>query len=145
MVQQLQELKENRRSRFYSRVHLSATPRIVVRRAPLSMGFPGKNPGVGYHFLLHSFRNEGKGGRHSQVRGNRQDPHKHAWPRSVAKGSSGPRNGRNLGTSGSKKEEWGNRNVGGRTAGPPRPVSSPPRALGSHFVGKNQVTLVVTQ
>ena len=28
------------------------TPWIVARQAPLSMGFPGKNTGVGSHFLL---------------------------------------------------------------------------------------------
>ena len=29
-----------------------ATPWTVAHQAPLSMGFPGKNTGVGYHFLL---------------------------------------------------------------------------------------------
>ena len=28
------------------------TPWTVTRQAPLSMGFPGKNTEVGYHFLL---------------------------------------------------------------------------------------------
>ena len=31
---------------------LFVTPWTVVRQAPLSMGFPSKNPGVGCHFLL---------------------------------------------------------------------------------------------
>ena len=35
-----------------SRVKLFATLRTVARQTPLSMGFPGKNTGVGYHFLL---------------------------------------------------------------------------------------------
>ena len=29
------------------------TPWTVARQAPLSMGFPGKNTGMGCHFLLH--------------------------------------------------------------------------------------------
>ena len=29
-----------------------ATPQTVAHQAPLSMGFPSKNTGVGYHFLL---------------------------------------------------------------------------------------------
>ena len=37
----------------FSRVQLCATLRTVARQAPLSMGFPGKNTGVGCHFLLH--------------------------------------------------------------------------------------------
>ena len=36
----------------FSCVWLCATPWIVVHQVPLSMGFPGKNTGVGYHFLL---------------------------------------------------------------------------------------------
>ncbi|XDA72876.1 hypothetical protein R6Z07F_003154 [Ovis aries] len=35
-----------------SRVQLFATPWTVARQAPLSMEFPGKNTGVGCHFLL---------------------------------------------------------------------------------------------
>ena len=35
-----------------SHVSLSATPWTAARQAPLSMGFPGKNTGVGCHFLL---------------------------------------------------------------------------------------------
>ena len=31
---------------------LHVTPRTVAHQAPLFMGFPGKNPGVGCHFLL---------------------------------------------------------------------------------------------
>ena len=37
----------------FSRVQLCATLRTVTRQAPLSMGFPGKNTGMGCHFLLH--------------------------------------------------------------------------------------------
>ena len=37
----------------FSRVQLCATLRTVARQAPLSTGFPGKNTGVGCHFLLH--------------------------------------------------------------------------------------------
>ena len=33
-------------------VRLFATPWSVARQAPLSMGFPSKNTGVGCHFLL---------------------------------------------------------------------------------------------
>ena len=33
-------------------VRLFATPWTVAHQAPLSMGFPGKNTGVGCHFLL---------------------------------------------------------------------------------------------
>ena len=36
----------------FSRVRLCATPRTVARQAPLSMGSPGKNTGVGWHALL---------------------------------------------------------------------------------------------
>ena len=35
-----------------SRVQLFVTPWAVARQAPLSMGFSGKNTGVGCHFLL---------------------------------------------------------------------------------------------
>ena len=35
-----------------SRVLLFATPWTVAYQAPLSMGLPGKNTGVGCHFLL---------------------------------------------------------------------------------------------
>ena len=35
-----------------SRVQLSATPWTVAQQAPLHMGFPGKDTGVGYHFLI---------------------------------------------------------------------------------------------
>ena len=38
--------------RSLSRVWLSATPWTVAHQAPLSKGFPGKNTGVGCHFLL---------------------------------------------------------------------------------------------
>ena len=36
----------------FSCVQLFATPRTVTCQAPLPMGFPGKNTGVGCHFLL---------------------------------------------------------------------------------------------
>ena len=35
-----------------SRVLLFVTSGTVARQAPLSMGFPGKNTGVGCHFFL---------------------------------------------------------------------------------------------
>ena len=35
-----------------NRVRLFATPWTIAYQAPLSMGFPGKNTGVGCHFLL---------------------------------------------------------------------------------------------
>ena len=38
-------------SRF-SRVRLCATPQTAARQAPPSLGSPGKNTGVGFHFLL---------------------------------------------------------------------------------------------
>ena len=38
--------------RSLSRVWLFATPWTVAHQAPLSMGFPSKNTGVGCHFLL---------------------------------------------------------------------------------------------
>ena len=38
--------------KLLSRVRLFATPWTVAYQAPLSMGFSGKNTGVGYHFLL---------------------------------------------------------------------------------------------
>ena len=38
-------------SRF-SRVRLCATPEMAAHQAPLSLGFSGKNTGVGCHFLL---------------------------------------------------------------------------------------------
>ena len=38
--------------RVLSRARLSATPWTVSRQAPLSMGFPSKNTGVGCRFLL---------------------------------------------------------------------------------------------
>ena len=39
-------------SRF-SRVRLCATPQMTAHLAPLSLDSPGKNTGVGCHFLLH--------------------------------------------------------------------------------------------
>ena len=36
----------------FSHVQLFVTLRIVACQAPLSMDFPGKNTGVGCHFLL---------------------------------------------------------------------------------------------
>ena len=36
----------------FSRVRLFVTPWTVAHKAPLSMGFSGKNTGVGCHFLL---------------------------------------------------------------------------------------------
>ena len=39
-------------SRF-SRVRLCATPQTAAHQAPLSLDSPGKNTGVGCHFLLH--------------------------------------------------------------------------------------------
>ena len=39
-------------SQSLSRVQLFATPWTVAHQAPLSMNFPGKNTGVGCHFLL---------------------------------------------------------------------------------------------
>ena len=38
--------------KWLSHVQLSATPWTVAYQAPLSMNFPGKNTGVGCHFLL---------------------------------------------------------------------------------------------
>ena len=38
-------------SRF-SRVQLCATPQTAAHQAPPSLGFSGKNTGVGCHFLL---------------------------------------------------------------------------------------------
>ena len=38
-------------SRF-SRVQLCATPETAAHQAPPSLGFSGKNTGVGWHFLL---------------------------------------------------------------------------------------------
>ena len=38
--------------KLLSHVQLFATPWTVSCQAPLSMGFPGKNTGVGCHFLL---------------------------------------------------------------------------------------------
>ena len=38
--------------RCYSRVQLFATLWTIAHQAPLSMGFPGKNTGVGCHALL---------------------------------------------------------------------------------------------
>ena len=37
---------------LFSRVRLTVTPLTVARQAPLSMDCPGKNTGVGCHFLL---------------------------------------------------------------------------------------------
>ena len=37
----------------FSHVQLCATLWTIARQASLSMGFPGKNIGVGCHFLLH--------------------------------------------------------------------------------------------
>ena len=39
----------------FSYVWLSATPWTVSHQAPLSMEFPGKNPGVGCHFWLQQY------------------------------------------------------------------------------------------
>ena len=39
-------------ARSLSRVWLFVTPRTVALQAPLFMGFPNKNTGVGCHFLL---------------------------------------------------------------------------------------------
>ena len=39
----------------FSRVQLFATPWTVAAQAPCTRGFPGKNTGVGCHFLLHVF------------------------------------------------------------------------------------------
>ena len=39
-------------AQLLSRVRLSVTPWTVARQPPLSMGFSGKNTGVGCHFLL---------------------------------------------------------------------------------------------
>ena len=36
----------------FSRVRLCATPEMTAHQAPLSLGSPGKNTGVGCHFLL---------------------------------------------------------------------------------------------
>ena len=36
----------------FSRVRLCATPSTAAHQAPLSLGFSGKNTGVGCHFLL---------------------------------------------------------------------------------------------
>ena len=36
----------------FGRVHLFATPWNAAHKAPLSMGFPGKNTGAGSHLLL---------------------------------------------------------------------------------------------
>ena len=40
---------------YFNRVQLFATPRTVAAQAPCTRGFPGKNTGVGCHFLLHVF------------------------------------------------------------------------------------------
>ena len=40
-------------SLLLSHVRLFATPQTVAHQAPLSMGFPGKNTGVGCHFVLY--------------------------------------------------------------------------------------------
>ena len=45
-------LKEKVKVKSLSRVRLFATPWTVAYQAPLSMGFSGKNTGVGCHFLL---------------------------------------------------------------------------------------------
>ena len=34
----------------------SATPQMAAHQAPLFLGFPGKNSGVGCHFLLHCMK-----------------------------------------------------------------------------------------
>ena len=44
--------KERKKVKLLSHVWLSATPWTVACQAPPSMGSPGKNTGVGYHFLL---------------------------------------------------------------------------------------------
>ena len=36
----------------FSHVRLCATPKTAAHQAPLSLGFSGKNTGVGCHFLL---------------------------------------------------------------------------------------------
>ena len=40
---------------YFSHVRLFSTPRSVAAQAPCTRGFPGKNTGVGWHFLLHVF------------------------------------------------------------------------------------------
>ena len=39
----------------FSRVRLCVTPQTAAHQAPLSWDSPGKNSGVGCHFLLHQF------------------------------------------------------------------------------------------
>ena len=39
-------------AQLFSHVTLFPTPRTVAHKAPLSLDFPGKNIGVGYHFVL---------------------------------------------------------------------------------------------
>ena len=52
----VRKILESGRSRMtvcmVSRVQLFLTPWTVACEAPLSMEFPEKNTGVGYHFLL---------------------------------------------------------------------------------------------
>ena len=45
-------VSERKKVRSLSRVQLFATPWTVAYHAPLSMKLPGKNTGVGCHFLL---------------------------------------------------------------------------------------------
>ena len=40
----------------FSRVRLCATPEMTAHQAPLSLRSPGKNTGVGFHFLLQCMR-----------------------------------------------------------------------------------------
>ena len=56
--EQLQERRKNRMVCF-SRVQLFVTPWTVALQAPLSMGFSGKNTGLGYHFLLQDILTQG--------------------------------------------------------------------------------------
>ena len=40
----------------FSRVRLCATPQMAAHQAPLTLGFSGKNTGVGCHFLLQGMK-----------------------------------------------------------------------------------------
>ena len=44
----------------FSRVQLCATPETAAYQAPLSLGFSGKNTGVGCHFLLQGMKVKGE-------------------------------------------------------------------------------------
>ena len=53
-------LAKEKKVKSFSHVWLFATPWTVAYHVPPSMGFPGKNTGVGCHFLLQEiFRNQG--------------------------------------------------------------------------------------